>query len=214
MPLPDYCTSTEAQLHLPDGNWGTGYDALLATLISRASRAIDGFLKRKPGTFAVATDATYYLDGNGRRELWIPELAALPTTVAVAETALIDTPVGTGGTYTTWGVGDYFAWPYNALDEGVPFLRLDVNLLTGTKAAWYSFPRSVKITGKWGFATAVPDEIKEAAIIQTVRWFKRGQQAFQDVGAIAELGQLQYVKKLDPDIAAILEVAKFQRVTV
>ena len=43
-----------------------------------------------------------------------------------------------------------------------------------------------------------------ATIIQASRWFKRGQQAFQDTGAVVELGQLRYTQKLDPDVAALL----------
>ena len=62
----------------------------------------------------------------------------------------------------------------------------------------------MKIVGKFGYSVAVPDDIKQAAIIMTVRYFKRGQQGFNDVGAVVELGQLRYVDKLDPDVAAIL----------
>jgi hypothetical protein len=46
--------------------------------------------------------------------------------------------------------------------------------------------------------------IRMAATAQATRWFKRGQQAFQDTGAIAELGQLTYTQKLDPDIVTML----------
>jgi hypothetical protein len=42
-------------------------------------------------------------------------------------------------------------------------------------------------------------------VIQVVRWFKRSQQAFQDVGAIVELGQLRYVQRLDPDVQTIIQ---------
>ncbi|OQC57688.1 MAG: hypothetical protein BWX54_01141 [Verrucomicrobia bacterium ADurb.Bin018] len=48
------------------------------------------------------------------------------------------------------------------------------------------------------------DIIRQAATVQAVRWFKRGQQGFQDTGAVAELGQITYTQKLDPDIATML----------
>ena len=54
----------------------------------------------------------------------------------------------------------------------------------------------------------------EAAVIQTVRLFKRGQQAFADAGANSELGQLMYVKRLDPDVEALLMVGGLRRLTV
>ena len=54
----------------------------------------------------------------------------------------------------------------------------------------------------------------EAAKIQAARLFKRGQQAFADAGASVELGRLLYVKRLDPDVEAILMGAGLRRLTV
>jgi hypothetical protein len=41
--------------------------------------------------------------------------------------------------------------------------------------------------------------------VQAVRWFKRAQQAFQDVSAALELGQLTYAQELDPDLRSMLK---------
>ncbi len=41
--------------------------------------------------------------------------------------------------------------------------------------------------------------------VQAVRWFKRAQQAFQDVSAALEMGQLTYAQELDPDIRSMLK---------
>lgn len=192
-----YATVDEVKAALPDVSWGTAYDALLAELVQRASRAIDRFTQRHPGAYYVTADETRYFDGSGTRELWIDELAAAPTEVAVDEAG--------DGTYTVWAPTDYIPWPYNAPALGQPYLRLDVDQLNGTKSIWYRFPRSVRVTGKFGYSTAPPDDVKQATIIQAVRWFKRGQQAFQDVGAITELGQLRYLQALDPDVKALIE---------
>ena len=59
-----------------------------------------------------------------------------------------------------------------------------------------------------------PAMVKQAVVIQAARWFKRGQQAYQDVSASAEMGQLTYAQKLDPDIATMLYAAGLRRVTV
>jgi len=203
----NYCTSTEVKAVMPDTTWGSTYDAMLTTLCSRASRLIDGLLKRNAGAFYVTADSTLYLDGAGERELWTPELAAAPTSVSVSSN-------GSLTVYTAWAATDYICWPYNWQAMGVPITRLDIDSVNGTQTGWWDYPKSVKIVGRLGFSITVPDEIKQAAIIQTTRWFKRGQQAYKDVGAIAELGQLQYVQKLDPDIAATLEIPKFQLVTL
>jgi len=60
-----------------------------------------------------------------------------------------------------------------------------------------------------------PDDLaQQAALTQAVRAFKRGQQAFADAGANAELGQLVYVKRLDPDVEAILMAGGLRRLAV
>jgi hypothetical protein len=200
MAVNDYCTVAEIKAVMPDGNWSTTYDTLLAALATRASRAIDRYLKRKPGAFYVSANVTQYFDGSGERELWIGELAAAPTSVHVAETGDICTP-----TLTAWASTDYVCWPYNALDEGRPYLRLDIDQLNGSKVVWYAYPKAVKIVGKFGYAVAVPDDVKQAACVQAARWFKRGQQAFQDTGAVVELGQLTYTQRLDPDVANLID---------
>ncbi len=207
-----YCTPAEIIEVMPDNQWGTSYDSLFDALARRASRLIDRVCKVEPGFFFADTDQVRYFDGSGETKQYVDALAAVPTKVEVAESGVVDNASDTGGAYTTWSASDYFCWPYNALKRGQPYRRLDLDLLNGSKATWYAYPRSVKITGKWGFSTSVPDEIKQATITQVVRWFKRGQQGFQDVGAITDLGQLRYVNKLDPDIENI--VVNFMETTL
>lgn len=210
-PAGDYTNIANVKALMPDQVWSTKYDAIFSTLITRSSRLIDGLLQREPGAFAVVNNTTRYFDGSGSDKLYIGELASVPTVVSVAESGIVDGATGTGGTYTVWAVRDYSVWPANRVQEGKPYLRLDIDPLNGSKAIWFKYPKSVKITGAFGFALAsnIPPEIVGAAEIQTVRWWKRGQQAFQDAGTITELGQLRYVKKLDPDIEMTLMEGKF-----
>lgn len=211
MTTPVYSTSANIKALMPDTTWGTKYDALFTTLIARASRLVDSLLRREPGAFAVTDLSTRYFDGSGEAKLYIGELAAAPSAVRVAETGVIDTVGGSGGTYTLWAVTDYYPWPANRLSQGKPFLRLDIDTQNGSKTTWYRYPKAVKVTGYFGFATSsnTPEEIKQAVEVQTVRWFKRGQQSFQDAGAITDLNQLRYVKELDPDIKVMLTLEKF-----
>lgn len=210
----DYTKVNEIKSIMPDTDWTTSYDQLMTVLITRASRAIDLFTGREAGAYSVNVDTTRYFSGSGNRELWIDELADVPTTVAVAETGVIDGVSGTGGTYTAYTATDYYLWPYNAVAERRPFLRLELDQFNGSKYTWYGFHRGVKITGKFGYSTttSLPPEIAQTTIIQTIRYFKRAQQAYQDVGAIVELGQLRYVKSLDPDVAEMIN--HFRRVTI
>jgi len=203
--MADYVTLSEVKAAMPDTQWTIAYDTILAAAITRASRDIDLFTQRGDNEFAASADATRYFDGSGNTDLWIGELAAVPTSVAVAEGGDVDSSAGTGGTYTTWAASDFLAWPYNAALRGRPFLRLDVDMLNGSKAHWFTYPKCVKIVGKFGYSTAAPEPIKKATIIQAIRHFKRGQQAYMDTGAIVELGQLTYTQALDPEVANIVQ---------
>ena len=217
MTTPVYTTLDDVKALFPANaigtasRFGTSYDTLISSMIVTASREVDGFLKRRPGAFAIDANATQYFDGSGTLQQWIGELAAVPSVVSVAEGGDTDNRDGTGGTYTTYGANDFVCWPYNALSLGMPFTRLDIDVRNGTKSTWYKYPRAVKVVGAFGFATSTtkPEEIVKATTIQAMRYFKRAQQAFADVGAIAELGQLRYVKELDPDVKNILSMAKF-----
>jgi hypothetical protein len=191
--VTDYCTTVDVMDLMPDTEWTGKYEPLLGSLITRTSRLIDRLLGREPGAFAAGAATARLFDGSGRRELWVDEMAAAPTLVEVDETGDLS--------YVTWAATDYTVWPYN----DTPYTRLDVDQMNGDKAAWYAFPRGVRITARWGYSLEVPEDVKQAVLIQTVRGFKRAQQAFQDVGAIIELGQLRYVQALDPDVAAIVE---------
>lgn len=202
--MTDYCETTDITNSMPDTDWTGKYEDLLGLLITRASRLVDRVTGREEGAYKVATATARTFDGSGCREQWLDEFAAAPTLVEVDETGDF--------TYVTWAATDYLVWPYNAAAKGQPYLRLDVDQLNGDKSVWYRFPKSVRVTAKWGYSTDVPDDILQAVTIQVVRWFKRSQQAYQDLGAIVELGQLRYVQRLDPDVALILD--HYRRVTI
>jgi len=61
------------------------------------------------------------------------------------------------------------------------------------------------VAARWGAFEQTPEEVKEACNIIIGRLIGRGQQMFQDVGAIEELGQLLYSKPMDPQAKQILD---------
>jgi hypothetical protein len=210
--MADYATVTQVKAHAPEMvGTSTTYDAILTSLVTRASRAIDTFTLRAPDAYKVASTSTRYFDGSGCAQLWVDEMAAAPTAVSVAESGVIDDSGGTGGTYTAWSASDYLLWPYNAPDWRQPYLRIDIDGLNGTKATWYRYRKAIKITAKFGFSETVPPEIEEATIIQTTRWFMRGKQGFMDESAFDIVGQLS-VLRLDPDIVQM--VRHFMRAVI
>jgi len=70
---------------------------------------------------------------------------------------------------------------------------------------------TVEVTARWGYAATVPADIKEACIMQAARWYKRLASAMADTLASADLGQLLYVQKLDPDVCGILLDGRYVR---
>lgn len=58
------------------------------------------------------------------------------------------------------------------------------------------------------------ETMQQATLIQAARWFKRGQSAFQDVAAAAEMGQLTFARKIDPEVEFMLVEAGLRRLSV
>jgi hypothetical protein len=75
-------------------------------------------------------------------------LAAEPTSVVVGYS---DTDPGTTLTAGT----QYWLHPYNALAKGMPYTRLEFVV------PQWGAPRSVLVTGSWGFSQTVPDDAWE-----------------------------------------------------
>lgn len=222
MAINDYATATEALNMLTNldltGNAANGvsYSTLFTAILTRASRALDKYTNRKPGAYYVSTDVVRYFDGPGGRDavpayydnsssggygggaiLLIDELAATPTEVAMSQSGAL--------TYTALASTDFLMAPYNALDEGLPYTEVHLDAINGNYGAWYSFSKGIRITGKFGYSAATPDDIKQASIIQAGRWFKRGQMAYQDVTSLAAGGaDAAYADRLDTDLCDIV----------
>lgn len=189
--LPDAIPSTDSS-----------YDNFIEALITRASRFIDRETGWDPGAFnrTSSDEETRYFTGSGGDKQWIDPFCAAPSAVAVSEDGL----VGTATDFTSYATTDYFLYPYNSSDQGEPYYRLDLDTLNGAYSTWYRYPKSVKVTACFGYATATPSEIEQATIIQVARWFGRARQGYRDTGAIPELGQLRYTQALDPDVKEII----------
>jgi hypothetical protein len=134
-------------------------------------------------------------------------ISASATTVTVADADGVDAR----GETPRFSVGDLLRAESEYLT--VAGVNTTTNALTVNRAAAGSTAAShAKNTLLYKFR---PDDAAcYATIVQAARWFKRGQQAFADAGASAELGQLMYVKRLDPDVEAILMAGGLRRLAV
>jgi hypothetical protein len=163
-------------------------DAALSLAIDAACEVVNNYCGRR---FDLVTATRYY---NVVEAGWldVPDLVEITT---------LKTDEGYDGTFErTWATTDYHLTPYGALDDGRSYGRI-IRALDGD----YYFPRgtrSVEITGTFGYEE-VPSAVRQATLIQATRLFKRKDAPFGVIGS-AEMGQLQVVPTIDPDIKLLL----------
>lgn len=208
-------------------------DLTIARLLDAAGAAIDRFCNRPDGFMAEPNATTRYYPGSGGSYQWIDECVAV-TAVAVKdspsddEDAYVAWVLGTVGTTTDADVfpatgnpsnPDYQTLPYTMLMIGAngDYSRFTTGAYThrpGFRPERTAVPRglpTVEVTARWGFASAVPQNIATACLMQAARWYKRLQSSMADVLASGELGQLMYRQKLDPEVALLLEQGRYVR---
>lgn len=210
--MADYCALSDIYAQLPESGLGTAsaadYDPALAAYITIASRAIDREVGRWDDYFCSPIfGTTRYYDGNGGEELWVDEFLSL------SELAVSENGGQASGDYTVWGAGDYIVAPYNAPDIGQPYQRLIVDTLNGDKLHFSRHRRNVRLTGVFGYSFVPPAPVKQACIIQVVRWHIRAKQMYQDTGAGAQFAQYSVSGQLDPDVARLIAPYKSNGIT-
>lgn len=197
-------------------------EIVLDFMINAASRNIDRHCNRPNGFVALSNAVAREYAGSGDYVQLIEECVAI---------TLVETKQSVTDTYTAWASADWIAFsgdaedpdfnsiPYDSLmTSGTGSLPLfhsgKINALRGFRPEYPSTGRAlptVRVTAKWGYSVTVPDDIKEACIIQVSRWWKRGQSGWADAMANADLGQLMFVKALDPAIEELLHNGRYVR---
>lgn len=188
-----YCTLAEvkAALRITD----SVDDALIELSIGAASREIDGVCNRvfysTSGTRVYNTDSAFLLQTDD-----IVSVTTLKTSI-------------NGNTYdTTWTASDYQLEPLNGVTGGIdsPATRIravgdylfPVWAVTGT----YTNFAPVQIVGVFGWS-AIPVAVKQAAIILSMRQFKRYDSPLGIAGGFGDMGAMR-VGRVDPDVEALL----------
>lgn len=127
---------------------GTSLDARLLALLEDVSRWIDTYCNRH--FFALTT--TRVFDGNGARELQLPDLISITT---------LKTDENQDRVFElTWSSGDYLLYPLNAEPQqtwGRPYSRILVDTQAGSRPAFPAGKSTVEVAGKWGFREVVED---------------------------------------------------------
>lgn len=162
-------------------------DADLELVIQGASRRID-----------TITGRTFYKSAADETRYYTPTLSCRIYTDDIVSVTSIET--GADGVYSeTWDTGDYILSPSHG--GTLPYSWIEV-VPWSARAFTCGGRNSVKVTGIFGWA-AVPDEIREAAILLSSRLWARRNSPFGVLGA-GEFGQPIAISKTDPDIDGLL----------
>lgn len=205
-----YATTDEMTIRMQLQSTPTADElAMLNQIIDAVSRSIDRTCGMpEDGFLAIDEATTRYFVGYGETYLRIPRCVEIEA-VSVKESLSADT-------YTAWvtpttpmaGDGDWV--PATGDGDRPTYGVLPYTLLViDTNGDHPSFLDSdnvptVEVTAFWGYSDVVPADIREACLMQSIRWFKKFQAAMAVRGATAELGQIIYRKALDSDVRQIL----------
>jgi hypothetical protein len=194
-----YCTlaQVKSSLRITD----SVDDALLELAIEAASREIDGFTGRV--FYSAGTSSRFFTPTAG-------DFCPIDDAVSITEVATVGSVFGTYD--SVWSNptsgnndGDYQTEPVNNAypTDGV------VQPITGLRAIYQNyFPiigntATVKVTGSWGWS-AVPTAIKQAAVIQASRVFKRNDSPL-GVAGFGDFGVVRVSGSIDADVRQLIE---------
>jgi len=175
----------KAALRVPSSD--TVDDSTLQLALDAASEAIIVHCGRTFGT--AATDTSRVFAAGKADVVEVDDLSSI-TAVYFSEDG------------STWNITtNYQAEPLNGISDGIAF---PTTRLRTTNA--FTWPvrgglQTVKVTGRFGFGS-IPTSVKQAEIMQAIRWFKRPDAPFGVT--FGEMGGLR-VSRVDPDIASMLE---------
>lgn len=199
--MADYCTLAEIKAQIPESIYATvtTYDAAISPLITTASRLIDRLMGRWDNFFSGSSE-TRYFNGVQGDCIQIDEFVSV-SAVYVSEQGGV-----ASGSYTQLAATDFYPEPANATLNHRPYNALVMDYINGAELAWFPFRKAVKVVAVFGWSSTPPQEVKQACIIQTIRWVMRSKQMYQDTGADAAMGPLIFKgTELDPDVKSLLK---------
>lgn len=169
-------------------------DADITVALEAASRGIDRLCRRRFYPDTDANQIRYYQPLNGT--VYVDDLITL--------TALATDDYGYGAYTTTWTLNtDFTLAPDNAVADGEPWRTIETHPL-GAHTFPNSYPRGVKVTGKFGW-TAPPSQVVAATTILAARLMRRSREApFGIVTVGIDTGTAMRIGQTDPEVPFLL----------
>lgn len=170
-------------------------DADITLAVYAASRAIDNYCRRRFYADTDATQVRYYRGLTDTPILRIDDLVTLTS---------VQTDPGGDGTYEeTWTLNtDFTLEPDNATADGKPTTLIRMHE-SGRYSFSSSYPRTVKVTGKFGWPS-VPHEVKAATSILATQLLKRAREAPFGVVALG-VDTAARITRTDPHLKLLLD---------
>lgn len=179
-----YCTAADIRTAL--NITSTADDTRLTTLAGAVSTRLDRMYNLPDGGFAVSADSVRYYD-----EYSVCEGVLRLDMPCLSVTTLVD------AASSTIPSNGYRLTPVNGERHWA------IQLLSGYGWGWVT-DGLITVTGKFGWSTAVPNDVHEAATMYAAWLYKRYQAALQDNTANQELGQLIYSEPIPKQVLALL----------
>ncbi len=201
-------------------------DVILLAFATAVSRLIDGFMGRpQTGFVALAVAAARVFAGTGERYLFTNE--NIEVTAVKLKDALTDATfdkILAANEFETFR-GSYSNPNFNDLPNSGIMLTGNSTVgsfLSGNAINYFENSANdisakrpalptVEITAKWGYAETVPEVIKEATVMQSVRIYKRLQGGMADALLTSELGQSRFISELDKDVKVLLNFSAIKK---
>lgn len=175
----------------------TYVDADIDAAVAAASRSVDGFCRRRFYPDADALQMRYYTPLNQWQSLL--DIDDLITFTALATDSNRD-----GVFETTWTINtDFVLEPLNGVVDGEPFTTIRTMPLPFSNKFFWPFPRSVQVTGMFGW-TGPPPEVIEATTILASRYLRRAREAPFGIVSVGLDGSATRLQRTDPDLTNLL----------
>lgn len=203
-----YATLNQLKSWIGVGTADTLDDSMFEMAIESASRMVDD-----------DCDRVFYASGTGVARVYSPDdhyIAHIDDAISI--TTVATDQDGTGTFATTWTAStDYQLEPLNGLVGGQAWPYTRIRAIGGKTFPSSTYPftsdvgeATLRVTGQWGFGTAVPTAITQATLILAARIAKRGDSPL-GVAGFGDMGAMR-VTRNDPDYTNL--ISRYQRVKV